>query len=443
MNFTQLEGVFMGKQLFYNGFIVTGEERTPINNGYLLVEDGFIIEVGKELPERNKMVDITEWINFEGKWVMPGLINTHGHAGSTLLRGYSDDLPLQEWLNTKIWPMESKFTKKTVKAGLNLAIVEMLKSGTTTFLEMYHLHLDTMAKIISDSKIRAVLCRGMIGLCSLKEQQKKLKLACELADYVKKVGYGKITSMLAPHAPYTCPPSFLKDICVTAKQKALPIHIHVSETRKEVEEHVNNFGLTPILHLSQIGLFESHCLIAHAVHVTDEEMKIIADKNVYISHNPTSNLKLGSGIANVPKMLLNNIKVALGTDSTASSNNLDMFQEMKMAALIHKGIHQDPTLIPSDVALTLATRNGAEALCLDNVGLLKQNYKADFITINNRGVHLQPNDHVISHLVYAATGSDVVDVYINGECVVKNKEVLTMDEERVVYEANKFFLRIK
>ncbi len=433
----------MVKQLFYNGTILSGDEPILIENGYLLIQDGLIIEVGKGLPDRTIQTDISKSTNLEGKWVIPGLINTHGHAGSALLRGYSDELSLDEWLKKKIWPAEAKFTEETVKAGLKLAIVEMLKSGTTTFLEMYHLHLEMMANIILDSKIRAVLCRGMIGLCSHQEQLKKLAEACEIADYVERIGKGKLTSMLAPHAPYTCPPSFLEEVSDAAKQKGLPVHIHVAETKREVELHLEKYGLTPVVHLSKLGLFDHHCLLAHATHVTDEEINLIAHENVYISHNPTSNLKLGSGIANIPKMLKNNVNVSLGTDSTASNNNLDMFQEIRMAALIHKGLHQDPTLIPSEIALSLATVKGAEALCLNNVGQLKQNFKADFITINQQAAHLQPSEHMLSHLVYSVTGSDIIDVYIEGECIVKNKELLTMDEEKIIFEANQAYRKIK
>lgn len=427
------------KQIFYNGTIVTGEPSKVIKNGYMVVENGIISEIGSETPH----LENVKKIDLKGKWVMPGLINTHGHIGSALLRGYSDDLPLKQWLETKMWPMEAKFTEKTVKAGAELAILEMLKSGTTTFLEMYHLHLDMIANIVSNVGIRAVLTRGMIGLCSPKQQEQKLIEAYQLSESVSKQGEGRITSMLAPHAPYTCPPEFLNAVVNVAKEKQLPIHIHAAETAKEVAEHKSKYGITPVEHLQELGVFDQHCLIAHAVHLTEVEFDILAINNVAVSHNPISNLKLGSGIANVSKMIERNINVSLGTDSTASNNNLDMFQEMRMAALVHKGASQDPTIIPSEVALALATLNGAKSLCLENVGLLTEGYIADFITVNSNAPHLQPKEHTISHLVYSASGSDVVDVYINGKCIVRNREMLTIDEERVIYDANKEFNELK
>lgn len=424
------------KQLFYNGTIVTGEKGKIVKNGYVLVENGLIVEMGSHLPQD---VTIEEKINLNGNWLAPGLINTHGHIGSCLLRGYGDDLPLDTWLRTKMWPMEGKFTANTVEAGASLAILEMLKSGTTTFLEMYHLHLELMANIVVQSGIRAVLTRGMIGLCSVSEQEAKLQEALQLSKTLRHIGGERLTTMLAPHAPYTCPSSFLEMIVAEGKKHQLPIHIHVSETSKEVQEHEAKYGKRPVIHLAELGVFDLHTLIAHAVHLTDEEFDILANHNVYVSHNPISNLKLGSGIANVPKMLEKGIVVAIGTDSAASNNNLDMFQEMRMAALIHKGNNENPTVVNAKTAFAMATIYGAQALGLSKIGEITPGKKADFIVINRLEAHMQPNDHILSHLVYSASGSDVLDVYVDGKCLVKNRICLTLDEEKIVYEANKAF----
>ncbi|OIJ14780.1 N-ethylammeline chlorohydrolase [Anaerobacillus alkalilacustris] len=429
------------KQLFYNGMIVTGKKGEILKNGYLIVNNGKIEKVGLDF-EFKDTDEFTEKVHLGGKWVLPGLINTHGHIGSCLLRGNGDDLPLQEWLQSKMWPMEAKFTEKTVKAGASLAIIEMLKSGTTTFLEMYHLHLDIIGQLVEDSGIRSVISRGMIGHCSIEEQEKKLREACDLSKRLRSMAGGRITTMLAPHAPYTCPPEFLKSVIYEAKKKQLPIHIHLSETEQEVNEHIQKYGKRPVVHLAELGMFDVHTLIAHGVHLDDEELKLLAHFGVAVSHNPTSNLKLGSGIADVPSMLNKNILVSIGTDSAASNNNLDMFQEMRMTALIHKGNKQDPTVVNSETALLMATHNGGRALAIDDIGAIETDKDADFIIVDSSSPHLQPSEHLLSHLVYSASGSDVEQVYVKGKCLVRNKECLTMDEEKIIYEANRAFKRL-
>ncbi|WP_261179169.1 amidohydrolase [Anaerobacillus sp. CMMVII] len=368
--------------------------------------------------------------------------NTHGHIGSSLLRGFGDDLPLDVWLKTKMWPMEAKFTAETIEAAASLAILEMLKSGTTTFLEMYHLHLELIANIVDQSGIRSVLTRGMIGLCSPLEQEKKLAEAIELNKVLRSIGEGRITTMLAPHAPYTCPPAFLEMVVQEAKKLSLPIHIHLSETAQEVQNHIDTYGKRPAIHLAELGVFEVPALIAHGVHLDAAELDILSQYEVAVSHNPISNLKLGSGIANIPKMLERNILVAIGTDSAASNNNLDMFQEMRMAALIHKGNQENPTVVSAQDALLMATYNGSKALQLEETGILKIGKEADFIVIDSQKPHLQPNQQVISHLVYSASGSDVIDVYVRGNCIIRNKQCLTLDEEKIIFEANRAFRNI-
>lgn len=279
----------------------------------------------------------------------------------------------------------------------------------------------------------------MIGLCSFNEQENKLAEAIQLSESLKRFGDGRISTMLAPHAPYTCPPAFLEMIVSEAKSKDLPIHIHLSETAKEVDEHVEQYGKRPAIHLAELGVFDVHTLIAHGVHLDDQEMEVLASKGVAVSHNPISNLKLGSGIANVPKMLNKDILVGLGTDSAASNNNLDMFQEMRIAALIHKGNLENATVVSAEEVLVMATNNGARALALKKLGVIQRGKEADFIVIDSQKPHLQPNLHVTSHIVYSASGSDVLDVYVKGNCLVRNGQCLSLDEEKIVFEANRAF----
>ncbi|MBO8170751.1 MAG: amidohydrolase [Bacillaceae bacterium] len=415
------------------------EQNNVIPDGAIAFEDDRLTYVGA-IPEELNQYDRV--ISAGGKVILPGLINTHGHAAMSLLRGFADDLPLKEWLETKMWPMEARFSNEHVKWGTYLAIVEMLKTGTTCFVDMYD-HMDEVGQAVEISGIRGVLCRGAIGLGSQEEQKQKLEEAATFARNWHGAADGRITTMMAPHSPYTCPPAYIARFVDRAEALDLPIHIHMSETKREVEQNVRDYGQRPVAHLEQIGVFNRPTLVAHAVHVNDEEMDVLKNYDVKISHNPGSNLKLGSGIAPVSRMLQKGLDVSLGTDSAASNNNLDMFEEMRLAALIHKGAEQDPLAIPAQTALNMGTRIGAKTVFLsDSIGSLEPGKKADFIILDFEQSHLQPAFDVISHVVYAASGKDVRDVYIDGKQVVSHGVCLTVDEERVMYEANRVIREI-
>ncbi|GGK24581.1 5-methylthioadenosine/S-adenosylhomocysteine deaminase [Caldalkalibacillus thermarum] len=423
------------KTLFKNGVIITANEQNEwFREGYLLVEGKNIVAVGSGQPEQE--ADIDQVIDLKGQWVMPGWVNTHGHAAMSILRGYADDAPLKEWLEEKMWPMEARFNRDTVRWGTALAVVEMLKSGTTCFVDMYD-HMDAVAEVVEEAGIRGVLARGIIGLCSQEEQTAKLKEATEFARNWHGQAEGRITTMMAPHAPYTCPPAYIDRIVDRAHQLDLPVHIHLSETAGEVRQNVSQYGKRPVPHLRDIGVFERPTLVAHAVHLEEEEMDILQEYDVKISHNPASNLKLGSGIALVPKLLERGFRLSIGTDSAASNNNLDMFQEVRLAALIHKGVNQDPTVVPAQVALKMGTRWGAECAFVPHVGALEPGKEADFIIITPNQAHLQPVHDPVSHIVYSASGSDVCHVYVQGKQVVKDGQCVTLDEEKIIYEANR------
>ncbi|WP_096434905.1 amidohydrolase [Alteribacter populi] len=429
----------MGKQIVYNGVFVTLEtQEKPVRAGYMIVNDDKIEGIWEGEPSDTLLSGAEKTIDATGKWVMPGLMNTHGHTGSTLLRGAGDDLPLQKWLTDVMWPMEKQLTKEMTRAATSLAILEMMKSGTTSFLDMYHLHMDQTAELVLTSQMNGVLCRGMIGLCSVEEQKDKLTESLALYDSWNGAGEGKLKVMLAPHAPYTCPPDFLDMIICAAKDKSIPLHTHLAETRKEVHDHVEKYGKRPAEHLHELGFFDGSSLIAHGVHLSEDELDLLADKNVAVSHNPMSNLKLGSGIADIKRMRAKGIRVAIGTDSSASNNNLDLFEELRFAALIHKGTNEDPTVTNAFDILKMGTEEGAKALGFTHKGVLAKDYDADFIFIDPQAAHFMPleQNRVLSHLVYASKGSDVTDVFIKGKRVVQNRVSLTLDEEKILYEAN-------
>ncbi|MNZ66467.1 5-methylthioadenosine/S-adenosylhomocysteine deaminase [compost metagenome] len=401
----------------------------------MTIEDDLITYIGKEEP---LMEDDVQVVDGSRLLFMPGLVNTHGHAAMSLLRGYGDDLALQVWLQEKMWPMEEKFTGEDVYWGTSLSVLEMLKGGTTTFLDMYD-HMDRVAEVVELSGIRSVLMRGVIGLCPEEVQNHKLAEAISFARNWHGKADGRITTMISPHAPYTCPPDFFVKFVQAAHDLDLPMHTHMSETKREVEQNVVDYGLRPVAHLEKLGMFTRPSIVAHGVHLNDEEIEILARHDVGVSHNPGSNLKLASGVARVTDLLKAGVKVSLGTDGAASNNNLDMFEEMRLAALIHKGVSGDPTAVPAPEALRIATEYGAKSIFLNDVGRLAVGMKADFIAIDIDQPHLLPHTDLLSHAVYSAGAKDVEHVWVNGKQVVKHGECVTLDEEAIRRKAQESF----
>ena len=426
----------MSKILIKNAVILpmTGRENL-IEKGEIAIQEGKILHIG---PTGSLTQDwqADETIDATGQLAMPGFINCHTHAAMTLLRSYADDLPLMEWLSEKIWPIEDQLTGEDVYWGTMLSIAEMIKSGTTTFLDMYFF-MDQVAKAVEDSGIRAVLSRGLIGFNPNAETA--LIESRELVEQYNGKADGRLSVVLGPHAPYTCPPDFLRKVVALADELGVGIHIHVAETKTEVEGIAKDYGKTPTQHLNELGLLDGRRVIAaHCVHMTQEDLEIFQTKQVGVAHNPESNMKLASGIAPVPKMLELGISVGLGTDGASSNNNLDMLQEMRSAALLHKVNTGDPTVLPAHQAVELATVNGARVLGLEQeVGVLKEGYKADLILIDLEQPHLYPRHDVVANVVYAAQAADVRTVIINGQTVMKDRNLLTMDEAKVLAEAQR------
>jgi 5-methylthioadenosine/S-adenosylhomocysteine deaminase len=424
------------KTAYTNALILTMQPDYSPFIGTLVVEDEVILGVyeGTALP-----ITVDQKIDMSNKALLPGFINTHGHTSMSLLRGYADDLPLQQWLEEKMWPLEGKYRQEQIIAGTSLSIAEMIRSGTTCFLDMYD-YMDTVAELVEETGLRASLCRGCIGFGDDSLRASKLKEATNFARNWNGAAGGRITTMMSPHSPYTCTPEYISQFIEKAQDLGLPIHTHMSETTREVAQNVEDYGKRPVAHLDSLGFFDIPSLVAHAVHLTDDEIALLGAKNVKVSHNPGSNLKLGSGIAPVSKMIEAGIRPSLGTDSSASNNNLDLLEEIQLAALIHKGVNQDPQAVPAKIALQMGTIYGAEALFLDQVtGTIQNGKKADFITIDLTGTHMQPTHDIVSHVVYSASRSDVVDVYVDGKALMVNRELTTIDEEKVSYEANRSF----
>ncbi|MFB5661705.1 amidohydrolase [Alteribacillus sp. HJP-4] len=389
------------------------------------------------MPDKDSTSGFIEKISGKGKLLMSGMYNTHGHTPMALIRGCADDLPLQDWLEHEIWPREAVFTKQSVRAGTSLALIEMIKNGTIAFLDMYHLYMNDVYELVMDSGLKAVLARGMIGFGTEEEQRGKLKEAVTFAKDWEAESNGHIKGMLFPHAPYTCKPPFLEKIIESSRSYRLPLGIHLAETLKEVNDHKRDYGRSPVDHLHELGFFEQTALLTHVVHISESEMDMLSGKPVSVSHNPMSNAKLGSGIAPVSRMLKKNIPVSLGTDSTVSNNTLDIFEEMRFAVLLQKAADQNPAALSAHSALQMATKNGAEALGFKDSGIVREGAAADFIMLDISSAHLQPLQNLFSHLIYTASGHDVTDVFVNGRQLLKNRALQTLDEEKIVFEANR------
>lgn len=430
----------MNRLWIENGTFVTMDDKRPLLKGHMVVQNDRISYIGEEppspLPEGAKRID------GRGLLFMPGLINTHGHAAMSLLRGYSDDQTLQVWLEKKMWPMEAKYVDQDTRYGTSLAVIEMLKSGTTTFVDMYD-RMNTVAAVVEESGMRGVLTRGVIGLCPPDVQNAKLEEAKQFVRDWNGKADGRIAAMLSPHAPYTCPPDYIERIVEASHELDVPLHTHMSETAAEVQQNVADYGCRPVEHLDKLGFFSRPSFVAHAVHLTDEEISLLAERGAAVSHNPASNLKLASGVARVPELLKAGVTVSLGTDSAASNNNLDLFDEIRLAALIHKGVSGNPTVVPAWEALKMGTVYGARTVWQeDRIGMLKEGMKADFIAIDAEQPHFYPQTDFVSHLVYSGSGRDVKHVWVDGLQVIHNGSCLSMDEEKIRAEAQRCFERL-
>ncbi|MBI5025910.1 MAG: amidohydrolase family protein [Nitrospirae bacterium] len=414
-----------------------------IHGGAIAVNNGKIEAVGK-YEEIKKDYYSENIIGGKGRAVFPGLINTHTHAAMVYFRGIADDLPLKEWLENHIWPAEGKWlSPEFINDAVGLACLEMLKAGITTYNDMYFFE-DAAGRATKKLGMRAVLGVGILDFPTA---------AAKTADeYFEKAevfikdwkGDELITPCIAPHALYTCGPDTLKRARRAAERYDIPIHIHLSETRWEVDEIKNRYGRTPVEHLEDLGFLDERVLAAHCVWLTDREIEILAKRNAGVSHCVESNLKLASGIAPVVKMLKAKVKVTFGTDGAASNNDLNILSEMSTAAKLHKAHSEDPTALDDRTALLMATRWGADVLGLgDKIGSLEKGKRADITIVNLEKPHLTPLYDIYSHIVYSMRPSDVETVIVDGRVVINDGELQTTDETEIMEKAKKWQGKIK
>jgi 5-methylthioadenosine/S-adenosylhomocysteine deaminase len=408
-----------------------GDKEEPVENVEVAIEKDKIKYIG-EVPEdfyAEKVIDARESL------VMPGLIDGHTHIAMSLFRNYADDLPLMEWLKTRIWPLEEKLTAQDVYWGSMLGVAELIRSGVTCFSDMYFFMEET-AKAVEEAGIRAVLARGLVG--GDNDDGRRFEETRKLYKSWHNGAGGRIKVMVGPHAPYTCSPGYLRKVVGLARELNVGIHIHIAESADEVEESLKNYGKSPVRHIYDLGLFDIPTVAAHCVHLSDEDIEILAENKVSVVNNPTSNLKLASGFAPVEKMIKKGINVALGTDGPSSNNNLNMFEEINLAAIINKSVNHDATSIPAITAIKMATVNGAKALGLEKeIASIEVGKKADLIIIDTQKPHFYPRHNIISAVAYSAQASDVKTVIVDGKIVMEDYEIKTIDTERIMFETEK------
>lgn len=412
-----------------------------IDNADIIIEDDRIAMIG-HVENANALADQMRSltvIDGKNKFAIPGLINAHTHASMTLLRSYADDMALMEWLNDHIWPIEVKMKREDIYWGAALAAVEMIKSGTTAFADMYGPCMEEVAKVVEESGMRGALSQGLIGLF---DGEKKLASNVELFKEWNGAANGRIKIMFGPHAIYTCNPDYLKKIAETAAKLGAEIHMHMNETLDEIDGCIRDYGKRPFEVVNETGLFELGMLAAHCVHLSEAEIEIMVEKKIRVAHNPGSNMKLASGIAPIEKLISRGIVVGVGTDGASSNNNLDMLEEIRLATLLSKVSTMNPLSIPALETIRLGTLNGARALGLKDLGELREGFKADLVLLDMSGVEWQPNYNPLSLLVYSTNSSAVDTVIVDGKILMEHRQLKTLDEEKIVSEFNRCFKRL-
>ncbi|MBS3759841.1 MAG: amidohydrolase [Halodesulfurarchaeum sp.] len=365
-----------------------------------------------------------------GGLVMPGLVNAHTHAAMTLLRGYADDKPLDDWLKEDIWPAEAALEPEDVRAGTELALLEMIRSGTTAFADMYF-HMDEAVTAVNQAGLRARLSHGIVTVGKDDaDAEADVGEGIEFARRTKKTAPDRIRPALSPHSLTTVNEDALRNTVEAARDLDIPLHIHANETEAEVEPIVEEHGLRPLEYAAEQGLLESQDFLAHGVHLDEAEVELLAERTPSVVHCPASNMKLASGMAQVERLGAAGVPLALGTDGAASNNDMDMFGEMRDAALLGKLAADDASAVPAEAVIRMATEGGARALGLPG-GRIEAGAAADLIVVDFQDPRLTPVHKYPSHLVYAATGSDVRHTIVDGQPLMTDREVSVLDETAV------------
>jgi 5-methylthioadenosine/S-adenosylhomocysteine deaminase len=418
------------------------EKLTVITNGAVVVTGNKIIEVGN-FDDISKKYSSEKIIEGKNRVVLPGFINTHTHAAMVYFRGMADDLPLETWLENHIWPAEKKWlSPEFVYDATELACFEMIKAGVTTYSDMYFFE-EFSAKAAKKFGMRAILGPGILDFptAAAKTTDEYFNRAEKFIEEWRKDEL--IATCIAPHSIYTCSPDTLKRSKKLADKYSVPIHIHLAETKWEINETEKRFGMSPVEHIEKIGLLGGCVIAAHCVWLSEKDISIMAENSVGVAHCIESNLKLASGIAPVTAMIKSGVKVSIGTDGAASNNDLNVLSEISTAAKVHKAVSNDPTVIDAKTALLMGTKWGAEALGLGNItGSLEKGKAADIIRVNLEKPHLLPLYDIYSHIVYSAMASDVEMVFVNGRMLLDNRKLCSADENEIISKAKEWKSKI-
>lgn len=422
--------------ILHGGYIVTANKNNEvIKNGCIAVKNGAIVFAGTS----KNAADIWRGeknISLENAILMPGLFNSHTHIPMTILRGIADDLPLLDWLRNHIFPIEAKLTRELIALGSLIGCAEMIAGGTVGFFDGY-MHEDVVGKVAEKCGIKCVLGEGFFEFPSpfFKTPIEAWDTISAQHDLFKNSELVKTS--VAPHSAYTTSPDQLRESLNLALELNIPWQMHCAESESETDLTIQKYGMRPIEFLKNNDLLTPLTRLHHCVDVTDDEIKILSASGTRISHNPQSNLKLGSGICPLKKHIENGVGVGFGTDGAASNNDLDMFEEMRTAALLQKGFFQDPTVLPADSVINIATTGGAENLGFKDSGKIQEGFKADIIAVRTDHPHMTPLYNPVSHIVYSAKASDVILNMCNGKILYENGHYLTVDIENLKIEAQK------
>lgn len=411
-------------------------EKDVIRETDIYIEGSRIAAIGTQ-PEGFQADKVIEGKN---KLAIPGLVNCHTHSYMSFMRNVADDLSFMDWLFGTIDPIEQQMTDEDTYWGACLAIIEMMKSGTTCFNDM-QMNIHQTTRAVKESGMRAVISRGLVGSGNDEAGQMRLRQAYEERDAAKDCD--RLTFMLGPHAPYTCDDAYMRIVSEEAKKNHMRIHVHLSESESEIQQIKEKYGCSPIEMADRNGIFDVPAIAAHCVQITESDMEILKKKDVSVVTNPASNMKLGNGFAPVPAMIEKGINVCLGTDGAASNNSLNMFHELSLLTLIHKGVKKTPQCISAKEGFRIATINGAKALGLEKeIGSLEEGKKADIAILDLNTPSLTPRNNLLAGLSYSANGSEVETVLIDGKVTMENRKILTMDEELVYQKINDIIVRM-
>jgi 5-methylthioadenosine/S-adenosylhomocysteine deaminase len=417
------------------------EKRDVLRNASILIREGVIEEVGN-VSVRSADVEL----DGKGKIALPGLINTHTHLSMTMFRGFADDMLLQDWLQKKIWPLEAKHTDETCYFGALLGSAEMIMSGTTSFVDMYF-HMEAVAKAVGESGLRGFLSYGIIDQFDQSKARMEQENTRKFSEHVRALQNPRIRFALGPHAPYTCSEETLLWAKEFAEKNGAIIHVHIAETRREQADFQREHGMRVVEYLEKIGALSRNMLAAHCVWLTKSEVELLAKSGVSVAHCPVSNMKLATGgVAPLPEMFDRGISVGLGTDGASSNNTLDMFETMKVCALLHKAHRWDPTVLNAQKVLDLATIEGARALGVDReIGSIEIGKRADIILMNGRRPNMMPiygKETVVSDLVYSASSGNVDTTIVDGSVLMQNREIKTVNLDEVLPRTQELAIRM-